>query len=154
MLLFQAVIKSAKTLQNVYSLSTLYIVLVRINFQILSQPCQLLSTRWIDCFITKLSSQYLGKLAFGHYSIVVSFSFQIVSFLFLTQETADQAIGATGSDGQNIREGIAHVMEAMRDLLTNIRPVPPPLENADRQDEEQHDINNDNGDGGGDYDQH
>lgn len=62
---------------------------------------------------------------------------------FNPEEAADPASGALGRDAQNFREGIGQVMEAMRDLLTNIRPVPPPVENADNREEEQPNDDND-----------
>lgn len=70
--------------------------------------------------------------------------------LSFVQEVADPANGTMRRDAQNFREGIGQVMEAMRDLLTNIRPVPPPVENADNQDEQHHD--DDGEDDEGDHD--
>ena len=58
----------------------------------------------------------------------------------LTQEAIDEAAGAVGgldaenlgggADAQNLQQGVGALMNAMRDLLNNIRPVDPPLENA------------------------
>ena len=38
------------------------------------------------------------------------------------------AAGAAG--GQDLRQGIGALMDAMRDLLNNIQPVPPPREDG------------------------
>jgi hypothetical protein len=40
-----------------------------------------------------------------------------------------------GEEGNNLRQGVNVLMEAMRDLLTNIRPVNPPVENQEEEQE-------------------
>lgn len=42
-----------------------------------------------------------------------------------------------GEEGNNLRQGVNVLMEAMRDLLANIRPVDPPVENQGGEDEEE-----------------
>ena len=39
--------------------------------------------------------------------------------------------------GNDLRQGIGQLMEAMRDLLSNIQPAPPPREDGDRAHEDQ-----------------
>lgn len=41
-----------------------------------------------------------------------------------------------GEEGNNLRQGVNVLMEAMRDLLANIRPVDPPVENQGEEEEE------------------
>ena len=38
--------------------------------------------------------------------------------------------------GNDLRQGIGQLMDAMRDLLNNIQPVPPPREDGDPEDQE------------------
>ncbi|KAJ8302412.1 hypothetical protein KUTeg_018808 [Tegillarca granosa] len=56
---------------------------------------------------------------------------------FDIDEPAGGAEGAVGGDqgGNNLRQGIDHLMDAMRDLLQNIRPVEPPVENQNGDEE-------------------
>ncbi|XP_074645332.1 ribosome quality control complex subunit TCF25-like [Tubulanus polymorphus] len=53
-------------------------------------------------------------------------------------------VGAVGGGGDtdNVRQGIGVLMDAMRDLLRNIQPVPPPVENGENA-EDQGPINDD-----------
>ena len=53
------------------------------------------------------------------------------------QELLDEAAAAGGAagGGQDLQQGIGALMDAMRDLLNNIRPVPPPREGEEDQDE-------------------
>ncbi len=54
----------------------------------------------------------------------------------MVEDVPQAAAGAEG--GQNLRQGMVQLMDAMRELLNNIRPVAPPVENegnAEREDE-------------------
>ena len=54
----------------------------------------------------------------------------------LQELAADEPVGgAAGGARANLQEGIGAVMDAMRDLLQNIRPVAPPVEGGVQQDE-------------------
>ncbi|KAI0221712.1 Transcription factor 25 [Lamellibrachia satsuma] len=70
---------------------------------------------------------------------------------FNIQELAEDepAAGAAGGARANLQEGIGAVMDAMRDLLQNIRPVAPPVEGGEQQDNDGNGANND-GDGADD----
>ena len=59
----------------------------------------------------------------------------------ILQELAvDEPVGgAAGGARANLQEGIGAVMDAMRDLLQNIRPVPPPVEGGMQQDNDEGD---------------
>lgn len=52
-------------------------------------------------------------------------------------EADDAAPGAAG--GANLRQGVVALMDVMRDLLHNIRFMPPPVENAQNEGEDQQD---------------
>ena len=60
---------------------------------------------------------------------------------FLTfQDPPARNEGAVGEeDGNNLRQGVNVLMEAMRDLLANIRPMDPPLENQGGNADEERD---------------
>ncbi|XP_064610645.1 ribosome quality control complex subunit TCF25-like [Liolophura sinensis] len=59
---------------------------------------------------------------------------------FNPDEVAQEPEGAAGGEqGNNLRQGVGALMDAMRDLLNNIRPVDPPVENHQGEDGEQHD---------------
>lgn len=42
-----------------------------------------------------------------------------------------------GEEGNNLRQGVNVLMEAMRDLLANIRPMDRPVENQGEEDQEE-----------------
>lgn len=48
-----------------------------------------------------------------------------------------EGAAAGGDQGNNLRQGVGALMDAMRDLLNNIRPVDPPVENHHVDDGEQ-----------------
>ncbi|KAK3597518.1 hypothetical protein CHS0354_018110 [Potamilus streckersoni] len=52
-----------------------------------------------------------------------------------------EAEGAVG--GQRLRQGVGALMDAMRDLLNNIRPIDPPVENQHGEEEEENDFEDD-----------
>lgn len=62
----------------------------------------------------------------------------IVHIMFYTLKDPparnEGAVG--GEEGNNLRQGVNVLMEAMRDLLANIRPVDPPVENQGEEEEE------------------
>ena len=60
--------------------------------------------------------------------------------LLWPQELAEDPAGAVGGQPANVRQGVNMLMNAMRELLQNIRPMEPPVENRDGQeeDEDQH----------------
>ena len=74
--------------------------------------------------------------------------FMVTCYLVVLQELAEDepAAGAAGGARANLQEGIGAVMDAMRDLLQNIRPVAPPVEGGEQQDNDGNGANND-GDG-------
>ena len=47
-----------------------------------------------------------------------------------------QAQGAAGGERGELQQGIGALMDAMRDLLNNIRPVEPPVEGQENPDNE------------------
>ena len=49
------------------------------------------------------------------------------------QEVVDELQGAAGgaAAGNDLRQGIGQLMDAMRDLLNNIQPVAPPREDGE-----------------------
>ncbi|XP_064640129.1 ribosome quality control complex subunit TCF25-like [Lineus longissimus] len=49
--------------------------------------------------------------------------------------TSDGAVG--GEDQATIRQSVGSLMDAMRNMLANIQPVPPPVENGENQDDEE-----------------
>ena len=49
---------------------------------------------------------------------------------FCPQEVVEEEQGAVGGQGHNLRQGVAALMDTMRDLLNNIQPVPPPREDG------------------------
>lgn len=77
--------------------------------------------------------------------------FMVTCYLVVLQELAEDepAAGAAGGARANLQEGIGAVMDAMRDLLQNIRPVAPPVEGGEQQDNDGNGANND-GDGADD----
>ena len=52
----------------------------------------------------------------------------------LVEEPLQGAVG--GADAENLQQGVGALMNAMRDLLNNIRPVEPPVENAGRDEQD------------------
>ncbi|XP_067652237.1 ribosome quality control complex subunit TCF25-like isoform X2 [Haliotis asinina] len=52
---------------------------------------------------------------------------------------AEGAAGGDNPEGNNLRRGIGVLMDAMRDLLNNIQPVEPPVENRQDEDGEERD---------------
>ena len=60
----------------------------------------------------------------------------LTCYVVALQELADDDPpgGAAGGARANLQEGIGAVMDAMRDLLQNIRPVAPPVEGDEQQD--------------------
>ena len=59
--------------------------------------------------------------------------FLTISLHFLCQDPAPEppvgAAGGDGNPGNQLRQGVGALMDAMRDLLTNIRMEEPPIEN-------------------------
>lgn len=57
--------------------------------------------------------------------------------LYPQEPAGEGAVG--GQDGNNLRQGVGALMDAMRDLLNNIRPMDPPVENQNGEEEEEED---------------
>ena len=51
----------------------------------------------------------------------------------------DEPAGAAGG-GDNARQGWDTLVNALRDLLNNVQMVPPPVENADNEENENHEF--------------
>lgn len=64
--------------------------------------------------------------------------FQIKFWIILfSQEPAPEPGAAGGADGNQLRQGVGALMDAMRDLLNNIRMVEPPRDNEGENNEEE-----------------
>lgn len=61
----------------------------------------------------------------------------LLNTLLTCQEPAPEQGAAGGAEGNQLRQGVGALMEAMRDLLQNIRMAEPHLENQDNGEEEE-----------------